>query len=177
MPTTFIGGSKGGGARDKRAIPFIFMQFSAKILPNDRFLLQIQELAPPSGKSSAGKFHCYEESPNSCNGCMNFIKENMEFSHLCERDSFSSKTATMEISTPGKSVVFSVLHQHLTIHITMDCIVITIVWRIAGVNAPIWYNATHYYANSSCLKKHRCDLTIIQIEWTKASCNNCHPML
>ena len=46
----------------------------------------------------------------------------------------------------------------------MGCIVIAIVWRIAGVNAPIWYNATHYYANSSCnslrLKNRRCDLTI-----------------
>ena len=46
----------------------------------------------------------------------------------------------------------------------MGCIVIAIVWRIAGVNAPIWYNATHYYANSSRnssrLKSRRCDLTI-----------------
>ena len=30
------------------------------------------------------------------------------------------------------------------------CNVITIVWMIADVNAPTWYNATHYYANSSC---------------------------
>ena len=27
----------------------------------------------------------------------------------------------------------------------MDCIVIPIVWTIAGVNAPTWYNATHNY--------------------------------
>ena len=46
----------------------------------------------------------------------------------------------------------------------MGCIVIEIVCRIAGVNAPIWYNATHYYANSSHnslrLKNRRCELTI-----------------
>ena len=32
---------------------------------------------------------------------------------------------------------------------TIFCIVITIVWTIASVNAPTWCNATHYYANSS----------------------------
>ena len=46
----------------------------------------------------------------------------------------------------------------------MGCIVIEIVWRIAGVNAAIWYNATHYYANSSRnssrLQNRRCELTI-----------------
>ena len=33
--------------------------------------------------------------------------------------------------------------------LTMGCIVIAIVLRIADVSAPIWYNATHYCANSS----------------------------
>ena len=28
------------------------------------------------------------------------------------------------------------------------CIVIAIVWKIEGVNAPTWYNTTYYYANS-----------------------------
>ena len=45
--------------------------------------------------------------------------------------------------------------------IIMDCIVITIDWTIAGVNAPTWYNATHNYAksprNSSRLKNRRCE--------------------
>ena len=43
----------------------------------------------------------------------------------------------------------------------MDCIVITIVWTIAGVNAPTWYKATHNHrnssGNSSCLKNRRCE--------------------
>ena len=30
------------------------------------------------------------------------------------------------------------------------------------MNAPIWYNVTHNYANSSRLKNRRCDLTITQ---------------
>ena len=34
----------------------------------------------------------------------------------------------------------------------MDCIVVAIVWTIAGVNAHTWYTATHNYAKSSCLK-------------------------
>ena len=39
--------------------------------------------------------------------------------------------------------------------------VITIVWTIAGVNALIWYNATHYYANSSRLENRRCELALM----------------
>ena len=50
-----------------------------------------------------------------------------------------------------------------TIVSTIFCIVIPIVWATAGVNAPTWYNATHYYVNSSRnssrLKNRRCELT------------------
>ena len=46
----------------------------------------------------------------------------------------------------------------------MDCIVIAIVWTIAGVNAPTLYNATHNYMNSSrnslSLKNCKCEWTI-----------------
>ena len=35
------------------------------------------------------------------------------------------------------------------LHELFFCIVITIVWTIAGVNAPTQYNVTHYYVNTS----------------------------
>ena len=45
------------------------------------------------------------------------------------------------------------------------CIVITVVWTIAGVNVPTRSNATHYYVNSSRnssrLKNRKCELTLI----------------
>ena len=43
---------------------------------------------------------------------------------------------------------------------------IPIVWTIAGVNTPTWYNATHYYVNSSCnsprLENYKCELTVTE---------------
>ena len=50
----------------------------------------------------------------------------------------------------------------------MGCIIIVIVWTIAGVNAPTWYNATHNYVtslhNSSHLKNHRCESSLLFLE-------------
>ena len=46
-------------------------------------------------------------------------------------------------------------------------------WTIAGVNAPSWYSATHYYANSSPLKNRRCELILIQQIETEGSTYSC----
>ena len=55
-------------------------------------------------------------------------------------------------------------------HINYFCIVITIVWTIAGVNAPTWYNATYYYANSwrnsLRLKNRKCELILNVFLWS-----------
>ena len=49
---------EGRGARDSRPllgpIPFIYMQFSAKILSNNRFTPSPQGLAPPPGLGNPG---------------------------------------------------------------------------------------------------------------------------
>ena len=64
VPKSHTSGGSKGGARDAPPlgpISFIFMQFSGKIWPNNRFLPPPLELAPPPPHPPSGKFwirHC-----------------------------------------------------------------------------------------------------------------------
>ena len=85
---------------------------------------------------------------------------------------FSSKTVTMRPSNPGGSIAFSALYQHLLYFVARSNQFgpVQHAWHIDSIMNGMAYCTT----SISDFDKGGC---VIQMEWTKAVCDNCQPML